>query len=83
MHNPSESSLQSSNFKHLSGENVNYKFAEISIEENRNFNEIVDKFRLNIINNALKDTDNNFTKAAKKLGLSRQNLSQIYKRLVK
>ena len=49
--------------------------------KNTNFNEQVNKFKLNLINKVLKMTDGHKTEAAKILGLSRQNFSQILKRL--
>ena len=48
---------------------------------NRNFGELVDDYKKKIIEQALEATNRNWTKTAQMLGISRQNLSQIYRRL--
>ena len=53
----------------------------INLNDIENFTQIVDKYKLKVIKTALEKNENNMTKAAKQLGLSRQNLSQIYKRI--
>ena len=80
MFNEYGKALPGSFFDHLS---TDEKYLELAsnISEITNFAETVDKFKLKLIEDALKKADKNWTKAAKLLGLSRQNLSQIYKRL--
>lgn len=72
--------LPGSMFDHLA---TNEKYLQFAPEKptGKDFTETVDNFKLKLIEDALKKTEHNWTKTAKLLGLSRQNLSQIYKRI--
>ncbi len=74
--------LPGSLFAHLSSDEKYLDSTPTNFDD-LNFTETVDKFKLKLIEDALKKSDHNWTKTANLLGLSRQNLSQIYKRLEK
>jgi len=72
--------LPGSLFAHLSSDEKFLQLTPNNFDE-ANFTETVDKIKLKLIEDALKKTNHNWTKTAKLLGLSRQNLSQIYRRI--
>ena len=74
-----EGRLPAALFAHLSEKNI----VKAQIIPSRTFNELVDDYKLKIIEQTFEAANRNWTKTAKMLGISRQNLSQIYKRLKK
>jgi len=64
-------------FLHLKQANSVYSD---SLKFKEDFATMVANFKISVIENALQKSGNNWTKAAKLLGLSRQNLRQIYQR---
>ncbi len=64
-------------FLHLKQANSVYSD---SLNFKEDFATMVANFKISVIENALQKSGNNWTKAAKLLGLSRQNLRQIYQR---
>ncbi|MCD4820273.1 MAG: sigma 54-interacting transcriptional regulator [Candidatus Cloacimonetes bacterium] len=76
-----EKRLSDKDFQHLKKST-----SEIVLQPNKsnqNFNGQINDYKLAVIKKALKDANDNWTKAAEILGLSRQNLRQIYQRLDK
>ena len=70
--------MQSILFNHLTNKD---NIPILSSGEKHSLNDLVKNYKLAIITETLQKTDNNWTKTAEILDLSRQNLRQIYQRL--
>ena len=71
--------LSSVEFSHLKGTQHS---EEIQFDGEVDFNKEVDSFKLKIIKEALKFHNNNWSKAAKHINISRQSMKRMYERIV-
>ncbi len=78
MYNGNKKLIGASYFEQLISDDFYHDSEKIPIG---NFNELVNEFKIKVIENAYQKSGKNWTKTAKMLGISRQNLNQIYKRL--